>query len=413
MTAKLLTSQKLEMLIQFIQSLSTSTQNEEKQQNSQLIVIDGSILEGGGQILRNATALSALFKKPIHIHNIRGKRQVPGLRKQHSKGIELIKQINGGILEGNYVKSMEIKFYPNNYPKYMNKYSVNIETAGSICLLIQTSLPLLLFSPIPCSLTIIGGTNACFSPQIDYFILLLKPMLKRLMNIQMDIHCTQRGFVPKGGGTVIINTQPIKKCIPAFNLINRGEMKCIYGNVIVAGNLSLCIADKIINGAMNELRTIFDENISIKLDIISKDETNSTSSGVGIVIIGETNSQCLFGGSALGNKNFNKKKNKRKYNENDQNIYYENIGKNAARELINDWNKTIEGCTDKWLQDQLIIFMALADGVSKMKTCNLELHTETAIYIAQLLTGAKFNVSHLKNNTVLIECHGIGYKSIV
>jgi hypothetical protein len=46
-------------------------------------VIDGSVLEGGGQILRIATALSALLRTPVVIENIRNNRRPPGLRNQH------------------------------------------------------------------------------------------------------------------------------------------------------------------------------------------------------------------------------------------------------------------------------------------------------------------------------------------
>lgn len=39
-------------------------------------------------------------------------------------------------------------------------------------------------------------------------------------------------------------------------------------------------------------------------------------------------------------------------------------------------------------QDQLIIFMALADGKSRIRTTNpITLHTKTAVYIAELLTN--------------------------
>lgn len=40
--------------------------------------IDGSILEGGGQILRNTAALSVIRRIPIHIHSIRAKRAKQG-----------------------------------------------------------------------------------------------------------------------------------------------------------------------------------------------------------------------------------------------------------------------------------------------------------------------------------------------
>ena len=78
----------------------------------------------------------------------------------------------------------------------------------------------------------------------------------------------------------------------------------------------------------------------------------------------------------------------------------------------------------------MIIFMALADGESRLLCGPLTLHTETAIHIAEKLTGAKFKVrlkqfffhkllssqveaSPGTDNSWLITCRGIGFRNPV
>jgi len=74
-----------------------------------------------------------------------------------------------------------------------------------------------------------------------------------------------------------------------------------------------------------------------------------------------------------------------------------------------------QACVDKYMQDQLIIFMALANGCSKIKCGPLTLHTQTAIKVTEIMTGVNFKVSpasgSVGNDAFFIECEGIAHKN--
>ena len=53
-----------------------------------MVEIDGSLGEGGGQVLRTALALSAITGKPITLENIRSGRKQPGLQAQHLASVD-------------------------------------------------------------------------------------------------------------------------------------------------------------------------------------------------------------------------------------------------------------------------------------------------------------------------------------
>lgn len=107
----------------------------------------------------------------------------------------------------------------------------------------------------------------------------------------------------------------------------------------------------------------------------------------------ETTTNCTLGASALGSRNERP---------------FESGGK-VAKELVQCINS--RSCVDSHVQDQLIIFMALARGVSRLRcTLPVTLHTKTAIHIAELLTEAKFNIIE-DGLTAIIECTGIGYEN--
>nr|BAG61672.1 unnamed protein product [Homo sapiens] len=141
------------------------------------VEVDGSIMEGGGQILRVSTALSCLLGLPLRVQKIRAGRSTPGLRPQHLSGLEMIRDLCDGQLEGAEIGSTEITFTPEKIKGGI--HTADTKTAGSVCLLMQVSMPCVLFAASPSELHLKGGTNAEMAPQIDYTVMVFKPIVEK------------------------------------------------------------------------------------------------------------------------------------------------------------------------------------------------------------------------------------------
>src|SRR5438874_121499 len=94
-----------------------------------MIIIDGAEGEGGGQVVRNACALSLVTGKPFRITNVRGGREKPGLMRQHVTAVEAACRIGGATCEGLTVGSSEIAFMPGRVTP--GEYHLAVGTAGS------------------------------------------------------------------------------------------------------------------------------------------------------------------------------------------------------------------------------------------------------------------------------------------
>ena len=77
-----------------------------------LLVVDGDLGEGGGQVLRSALALSLALGRPFRIRNIRANRAKPGLRRQHLTCVLAAQAICGAEVDGAELGARELTFSP-------------------------------------------------------------------------------------------------------------------------------------------------------------------------------------------------------------------------------------------------------------------------------------------------------------
>jgi RNA 3'-terminal phosphate cyclase (ATP) len=168
-----------------------------------MLKIDGSCLEGGGQIVRSAVALSAVTGIPVEITRIRENRNKPGLGYQHCAAVRAAACACRGRMEGNDPGSSRLSFVPESIRNA--ECSVEVGTAGSIPLVIQAWLPVAMAQGGV--LEVNGGTEVPASPTVDYLEKVLIPALGSVGE-GITVTVIRRGYYPAGGGLVRVRVEP-------------------------------------------------------------------------------------------------------------------------------------------------------------------------------------------------------------
>jgi len=187
------------------------------------VFVDGSMGEGGGQILRTSLALACITGRNLHIENIRAARRKPGLAKQHLICVRAAREICGGQCKGAAIGSQALDFQPG--PIHSGSFSFDIGSAGSATLVIQTILPALFVADKPSTVTVTGGTHNPWAPPFDFLAETFLPAI-RTAGFDADCKILKHGFFPAGGGKITLNIQPrqekpnqtIDFCQPAENV---------------------------------------------------------------------------------------------------------------------------------------------------------------------------------------------------
>ena len=186
-----------------------------------MINVDGSMGEGGGQVLRTSLALSMITGQPFRIERIRAGRDKPGLLRQHLTAVRAAREVCGAEVVGDAIGSCELTFTPGKVAG--GHYEFAVGTAGSATLVLQTVLPALVVAEERSTLLLEGGTHNPWAPPFDFLQRTFLPLVER-MGPKVTADLDRHGFYPAGGGRFRVTIDPVAKLEP-LELLERGEIR--------------------------------------------------------------------------------------------------------------------------------------------------------------------------------------------
>ncbi len=348
-----------------------------------MIEIDGSLGEGGGQMIRSSLTLAVMTGQPVHITHIRARRAKPGLQPQHLMAVRAAAQISSAEVEGATIGSAELTFRPNGV--YPGSYRFDIGTAGATALVVQTVfLPLALRNPFSCQASpgrrkrvsdllevsepsevmVIGGTHVPHSPAFHYLAFNWLPVLRDL-GCDVDLEMLLAGFYPQGQGQVRATFRPVARLAP-LDLPERGALRAIRGISAVA-NLDMSIAERQQQTALQRLK-----GRTSRLDIELLDMPARTK-GTMLLLLAEFrhSTACYFSLGALGKR-------------------AEQVADEACLWLEKFLAGT--GAVDEYLADQLLLPLAFADGDSRFRTALVTDHLRTNAAVIEAFGAADIDI---------------------
>lgn len=353
------------------------------------VEIDGSVGEGGGQILRTALTLSVLTVKAFRVTRIRAGRENPGLAAQHLAAVDAAARISSAKVQGAALRSQELVFEPG--PVAPGRYQFEVRTAGSMCLVLQTIFLPLSLARGGSELVLLGGTHVPWSPCAHYLTNQWLVVMQEL-GLEAKLRIRRAGFYPRGGGRLECEIPGTASGIRPLEWLDRGDLVSLSGLSII-GQLPLEIAERQKYQALRRLERLYRRHQQAHRDsrhsrgdssdapfsaeipepVVTVEPVTAESPGTALVALAvfEQGRACY---QALGAKGKRAEK--------------------VADEACDALEQFFKGdsTVDEHLADQLVLPLALASGKSAFRTPRITEHLRTQAEIVKqfLPTGIVF-----------------------
>jgi RNA 3'-terminal phosphate cyclase (ATP) len=327
-----------------------------------VLTIDGSEGEGGGQILRTSLALSTITGRPLVLEHIRAGRHKPGLLRQHLTAARAAASICGAEIRGVELGSSRLEFVPG--PVVHGDHRFTVGSAGSATLVFQTVLWPLLVREGRSRLVFEGGTHNPLAPPFEFIEHAFLPVLQRL-GARITARLERAGFYPAGGGRFVVELEGGHP-LAALELREPGAIVRRRAIALIA-KLSRKIATR-------ELAVVR-EQLGWSRGECEIRELEGLGPGNAVILIAGTEQACEVS-SGFGDKG----------------VQAEMVAQTAV-EAMQTWLST-KVAVGEHLADQLLIPMALT-GAGELWTGPTTLHTRTNAELIARFLPVRFEIEPL------------------
>jgi RNA 3'-terminal phosphate cyclase (ATP) len=338
-----------------------------------MLSLDGSYGEGGGQILRTALSLAALTGTPVRVERLRAARSRPGLRPQHLTAVQAVARLSRAEVTGAHLGSRDLTLRPRTLKggHYVFDVAETTGSAGAVSLIVQALLPLLIKAEAPATVILKGGTHVPWSPPVHYLSHVFLPALAAL-GPEVNLTLERWGWYPRGGGEVRLTTRPTR-------LLTGVQWRAPAASAAFqALSAAARLPEHVARRQAARLSARLGEAVPVAIVPADRQDPGSL-----VFLWGPR-----AGFSALGTR-----------------------GKPAERVAVEAGDaflafRTSGAAVDRHLVDQMLIYLALAQGPSSFTTEAVTSHLLTNVWVIEQFFGPIFEVRGNEGEPGEIFCRG-------
>lgn len=271
--------------------------------------------------------------------------------------------------------TMELHFTPS----VPNIDRIASHTSSSCTLMLQCLIPIAAMLHIEKPLVVEGGTDVSKSPPLDSFATCLLPLLKQ-MGVQVTLEKVKKGYYPKGGGSITYSVKYNQ--LAPIELLKFAPPTQVQVTYYGKKNALPETHQDLKKDIKKMMREKFGQDLVLDYDfrVENTPGTKGDNYGIGCILRSETT---IWDCSHVGEP-----------------ATEEDVLKRLKHEIAN------QGCLDEHHQDQLLIYMALASGTSRVNIGKSRSeHTMSMLYVIEkFLPEAKI---HFEDGILSIQ--GVNY----